>query len=329
MTDKEPKPEAEFFEQAAMISMDWFDIEPIARALQNQYQRGFEAGKAASTINAEQLKAHYERGRNDYKRELFAKLDDMKPGTIVEASSIKAPIASSIEEEPSKPIKSIEIAKPGRGPKPTDVNRPEGIPSNYEMCRQVLADAGVPMSGSEIRDVVAKRWWPNVPVDWKSSPFGFLSSGKLRKSADNKFILPAEVVKPTPPAPQEVINREVAKRQEPPRAAVEPFKPRMPAPEKKLGPPARTVHGEAFMHAGKKVILHPREYLLTSKLYGVKGQHIGTQFLAQNALGIKDRGGDSESLIRDLVSIINPKIEGMGLKIGFYKGAGFIMQDAG
>src|SRR4051812_5184591 len=96
MTEKEPKPMPEFMERAAMISMDWFDITPVAQELQEQYRLGFEAGKAASSIDADQLKAEFDRGRESYRDELLATIDARKawPASTVASIETKAPIAS-------------------------------------------------------------------------------------------------------------------------------------------------------------------------------------------------------------------------------------------
>lgn len=321
----EDKVDDEFMEKAAMISMEWFDITPVAKALAEQYQQGFDAGKKQASTDAEQLKAEFERGRESYRDELLAamkatagELNYYVAQQQGQKPIAKPPIASSIEER-SPEVRSVAIAKPApeKSPRPNPSGRPDGLPRNVEMAIEAIKELDGKASSSQILAYIRKKWWAGFSSNWTAQLYDFVNQGKLARDGIN-FIVAIE--------PQ-ILPKEPSKALMP---AVRPTAPpRIPEPGKKLGPPARSVLGEMFKHGDREVMLHPREYLLTSKLYGVKGQHIGTQFLAQNALGIKNRGTDSEALIRDLVSIINPKIEGMGLKIGFYKGAGFIMQDAG
>lgn len=297
--------------------------------VRSEYKRGFEAGTAAAK-SQEDLDRAYHRGRESV-------LEDVRklfPSTarVVEG---KSPFAKSIVEVPSEPetdppkvaTNSHASKGVGRGPKPTNIDRPEGIPSNYEMCRLVLIDAGIPLTATEIRDRVAKRWWPNVPGDWKSSPFGFLGSGKLLKNAEGKFILPEAVpanrVIAKKPDPQEVINREVERRaaSSAPKISVPAVRREVVTPGAKLGAPARGT-GVTFEHKGKSVVLHERERTIATKLRVAMGVgHIDAKFLA-GQIGIRS---DAEPVMREFTSVMNGKLEAIGLRIDWHKGFGFSM----
>jgi hypothetical protein len=227
------------------------------------------------------------------------------------AGECEAPEATQVAPEPEK--RTSEPRRPEERPRishgvgrVSGYARPEGIPSNFEMCRLVLIDAGRPLTATEIRDCVKVRWWPDVPADWKSSPFGFLGSGKLKKDEDGKFILPDDKPVERKPTPQEIINAEVAKRQAP-----------------KLGPPARQ-DGVDFLWNGKTVTLHQREATIAVQLRAAMGKgHLDAKLLA-NSIGIKS---EAESVMRDMVSILNPKIAEVGLRVDYFKGFGFIMKE--
>lgn len=323
------------------VLLEMWDSQKLIEYFRKEYKRGFDAGVVSSSSNKDELERSYQSGRQSV-------LDDVRkmfPQHVPAAGDLKQPLAKSIVEVPSEPetdppksqVANSHASKGvGRGPKPTNIDRPEGIPSNYEMCRMVLIDAGIPLTATEIRDRVAKRWWPNVPSDWKSSPFGFLGSGKLKKNAEGKFILPATVVKPVSPEkqnPQAVINREVERRGvlpvqsvSAPMPAVRPTEgPRreIVTPGAKLGPSAQG-SGSTFAHGGKSVLLHERELTIAQKLRAARGAgHLDAKFLAMS-IGIRS---DAEPVMREFISILNPKLAAVGLVIEFFKGYGFIMKE--
>lgn len=314
------------------VLLEMWDNQKLIEYFRKEYKRGFDAGVVSSSSNKDELERSYQSGRQSV-------LDDVRKMFPQHVDSVdrKEPLAKSIVKVPSEPetdppksqqVNSHASKGVGRGPKPTNIDRPEGIPSNYEMCRMVLIDAGIPLTATEIRDRVAKRWWPDVPGDWKSSPFGFLGSGKLLKNAEGKFVLPEAVpakrVIAEKPDPQEVINREVARRDS---IAV---KPPIPAarrevvtPGAKLGLPARG-EGAIFRHGDKTVVLHQRERDIALRLRTAMGVgHLDAKFLA-GLIGIRS---DHEATLRDFVSIMNPKLAEVGLEIAFYKGFGFSMKE--
>jgi hypothetical protein len=315
------------------VLLEMWDSQKLVEYFRKEYKRGFDAGVVSSSSSKDELERSYQSGRQSV-------LDDVRkmfPQHVAAVGDLKQPLAKSIVEVPSEPetdppkyqqLNSHASKGVGRGPKPTNIDRPEGIPSNYEMCRMVLIDAGIPLTATEIRDRVAKRWWPSVPGDWKSSQFGFLGSGKLLKNADGKFILPEVVpekrVTPEKPNPHEVINREVARRDSiAVKPAIPPARREVVTPGAKLGPPARG-EGVAFQHGDKTVVLHQRERDIAVRLRTAMGVgHLDAKFLA-GLIGIKS---DAEATMRDFVAIMNPKLEAIGLKVIFYKGFGFAMAE--
>lgn len=336
MTEKtEDDIKQELFEKLLEI----WQPDALLEFVRGEYKRGFDAGVASREISKEDLAREYHRGRQsvlDDVRKMFpqhaAQADLKEPiaKSIVEVPSepetdpprgagfpegtkvtddkgfngtvdAEGIIRKDVIAQPKKHTREAPSG-PGRGPKITNPNRPEGIPSNFEMCRLVLIDAGVPLTATEIRDRVAKRWWPDVPGDWKVSPFGFLGSGKLSKNSDGKFILPIVVpekrVIPAKPDPQAVINREVEKR--------------------------ASAGNSAFLHGGKSVLLRSNEFVVACKLRSARGAgHLDAKFLA-SLVGIR---AEAEPMMRDLVTTMNPKLATVGLTVDFYKGFGFMMKD--
>lgn len=204
--------------------------------------------------------------------------------------------ASAIEPPAEKP------PAPGRGPQPRNPERPAGIPTNLEMCITAIRQAGRPLSGAEIRHRVAERWWPDVPRDWKSTPFGFLASGKLVKNGDNLFDLPPVPV--PPPA---------AKAESAPPKAPPAVKPSSPAPNTDLGSGPRM-----FEHHGVEIGLPLREWRVVSKLHAAMGLGL-IDFIALTDLAFKGEGRRSainpRIWLEQTADIINRKLVPVGLKM--------------
>jgi hypothetical protein len=185
------------------------------------------------------------------------------------------------------------------------------------------------LTAQEVGGKIRERWWPGMDFKRIGPEFStWLKQGRLARDDDGKLTLtprgravafPTEPKKPPEPA------------REPPKAtapAVQPGPRRVVVtPGAKLGPPARRQNEDEFVHGGKTILLSSREYLLATRLRTAIGKgHVSTQFLAETALGMK-RHVDNETLIRDIVEVMNPKLQPAGLKVEFWKGFGFIMKE--
>lgn len=283
------------------LLIDAWDMGRLIAEYEAHYQRGFEAGKAFGAINPEQLKAEFDRGRDSYRDELLARMiPNSAPAEYLDKLA-KQPITHG---EDRKPIaKSIEVVQPSRSVKISDVGRPEGIPTNFDMCRLVLIDAGRGLTASEIREAVSRRWWPGVPRDWKGVPFGFLGSGKLRKNADNKFEIGSGAAT--------IVNKSGTAT--------------LPAVRQAVGPaPAAMVK---FDHGDKTAILaSSREYALAGRLRKAIGKgHVSEAFLAQNVIGFNSE--NNRMIVRDLCLGMNPALADVGLKVEHHPGFGLLMKE--
>lgn len=203
--------------------------------------------------------------------------------------------------------------------------RPDNIPANLAMAIEAITELG-PASAPPIRNWIRKKYWSNMPDHWTANLYDFVSSGKLARDGLN-FIIPEKKPSAIAKEQTQVLPKEPSRA---PMPRVQPTAgPRETVnPGAKLGPPARG-GPMAFQHKGQTALLHHREFAIAQVLRAAMGRgHVDTQFLAQKALGSDKRNAiDNESLLRDLVTIMNPKLAPIGLTIEFHKGFGFVMKE--
>ena len=347
--------------------LEMWDSEKIIEFFRKEYQRGFDAGVASASTNKEELERAYQRGREsllDDVRSMFPRKSIASEHKQPIAESI-VEVPSEPETDPPRragagfpegtkvtddkgfsgtvdaegiiridsPVKSeertgeapkAEKPAPNVGGRPPKAHRPSSVPTNIIMARTALKELG-PSAAPQIREYVRKKWWADVPKEWVSVLWGFAEDGRLVREGIN-FALPAmpESVPVAKPDPQAVIDREIAKRDAiAVRPAIPPSRREVVTPGAKLGPPARK-EGVHFKHGDKIVTLHQREVDIALRLRAAMGSgHLDAKFLA-NSIGIKS---DAEPVMREFVSVLNPKLEAVGLKVTFYKGFGFAMAE--
>jgi hypothetical protein len=319
-----------------------------AVASQAEYQRGYDAAradifKAAETMRAQMFPAKKpitsdiqevktDKAKVPAEPEPDPPKSAFEPGTVItddngykgrvdEEGVIRSESTTEPEKLTGEAPKAKEQVSLGGRPRAND-DRPIHCPTNLEMAVLALKELKEPSSAPAILMFVRNRWWGECPDAWKSNLIEFAKRGKLRKDGLNyllpltaqekidasRKVLPTEPVRIPMPAvrPTEGPRREVV------------------TPGAKLGPPARGNNSSAFQHGDKSVLLHTREFLIAQRLRAAMGKgHLDAKFLG-DAVGIRL---DAEATLRDLVSIMNPKIAELGLSIEFFKNFGFIMKE--
>lgn len=366
MTD-EKMPDDEFMERAAEISMEWFNITPVARALEAEYQRGMvDGGLAVNAKFSERLAAEHQRGMDDYRDELLRNMDARR----VEKEPIVKGLEETSQEKPAEPGRPSGTPEPpkrtseppaAREKAPKQVRgdtgpRPEGIPTTFEMIGSIL-DGSPGLTAQQVGDRIRECWWPGMDFKRIGPEFStWIRKGRLDRDADGKLtlteqgrkvafpvgfdpnkksieesrrVLPPDPPKVRMPAVQPTAGPRPETPKPPPMVRAPDVPRQVVTPGAKLGPPVRSGHAMAYQHGGKSVMLHHREFSIAQVLRAAMGKgHIDTTFLAQKALGSDKRNAiDNESLLRDLVSIMNPKLEPLRLNIEFHKGFGFVMKE--
>lgn len=323
MSDDEKPIDEDFLMRAAEISVEWIDIMPFARALQDEYQRGLRE----STAGAEQMKAEYERGQNDYRDNLLRELDARRvPAKEAVKESPKEPeprkpIANSIEEAPAPKAPKAE-------PKPrTGAPQPTGTPTTFRMIAIILSEKG-PMLVRDVTAVIAERWWPGLTYDRLSPEVStWIRKGRLDRDQDGKLSVTLHGFKV---AKMSALEPAVLAPKKP---LVEPLKnvmvPKTPAPSRPAPQPApqpSMAVGVDFSFNEKKVRLTHREHVVAIKLQGAMGKgHLSGRFLGQ-CINLSKQS-DNEGMVRDLCVVLSSKIEPLGLKVEFFKGFGFVMTE--
>lgn len=353
---EEAKPAEEFMEAAAEISMEWFDITPIAQTLADQYHRGFKAGVESAIPSKELLEREYQRGRDDYRDDLLKRMDAARgapPAKSIEELPLKSAAAPQGAQEPAsegkvptEPEKRPSPPPPPRVRPPrenirgdtTAAPRPNGIPTTFEMLAQVIDKA--PITAQEAVDHMRNRWWPRLEFKRISPEIStWVRIGRILRDADGRLTLSPDGRKLAFPAGFNPDGREKAPEplktepipEPPPKAPEQRVLPQtpvyapMPPVQPTLGPrPTAHAGGSAFIHGGKTVLLDSRQLIVAQKLRAARGAgHLDAKFLA-GQIGIKS---DAEAVMREFVTDMNPRLATVGLVVEFFKGFGFIMKD--
>jgi hypothetical protein len=199
------------------------------------------------------------------------------------------------------------------------LGRPAGVPSNLAMALAAITHFDGKAGSTQIRDFVKKKWWPGVPNTWSNCLWGLVEEGKLARDGVN-FVQ----------AKSKVSVTEVAKRVDTKRAPAPRPIPVVATPRGSPGV-ARERHadGEEFQWKDNSVPLQPKEYLIASRLRAAMGKgHIGVQFLAENALGMRRGQGEEAKLtLRQLATAMGDRLASLGLSIEYHEGFGFLMKE--
>ena len=194
------------------------------------------------------------------------------------------------------------------GGAPSQIGRPEDIPSNYEMATEAIRAHDGAASGTQIRDYIKKKYWPGIAAHWTATLYDMVTSRKLARSGIN-FVVP-----------------------EPSTAIAKPAVPK-PAPKKvQLQPRVYAPHEKPEEFQWKDstaILLSPKEYLLAAKLRAAMGKgHIGVQYLAENALGMRrGQGEEVKSTLRQMAMGMADRLASIGLAIEYHEGFGFLMKE--
>lgn len=195
------------------------------------------------------------------------------------------------------------------GGRPSQVGRPEDIPSNRDMAVAAIKELG-PASATQIREYVRKHYWSGAPAHWTATLYDMVNVGKLKRQGIN-FVLPE---------PSTAVAKPAAMILKPAPKKVQ-LQPRTYAPHE---------NPEEFQWKDSAaVFLSPKEYLLAAKLRAAMGKgHIGVQYLAENALGMRRGQGEEAKLtLRNLATAMGDRLASIGLAIEYHEGFGFLMKE--
>lgn len=335
--------------------LEMWDSDKLIDLMRSEYQRGYDQGqsdyrdellkgldavharianglvpKTADKVDLDKYADQMITHDQNHKPQIAKSIEEVKPPAepepdppidikigdkVTYSDDSEATIVSQIiggQEDTAKPKKpASDVPKATNNPNGRPASsRPAGIPSNFEMAKEAIEKLGGRASAPQIKQYVENKWWPNPPKYWTSTLHDMAGVGKLSRDGIN-FILPKKPQQAVaPPAPKPFVQ----------------IKPQVltPPPIAKLGPPSRTP-GIEFKFGDKVVILHEREHKIARRLRAAMGAgHLDSKFLA-DAAGY--HAGDKESWLKDMVSIMAPKLATVGLEVEFFKGFGFIMKE--
>lgn len=232
---------------------------------------------------------------------------------FVEAQSPPALIPAA---EPEKP----KAEKPAPA---LPAKRPAGIPENLDMAIEAIKSLGGSASATQIRSYARSKWWPAMSDQWSNCLYAFVDSGRLARDGIN-FTLPP--VKAEPPLARAMRERESVPQKVPAQAG--PLQTRISSPGVKLGPPANPANGHAFEWKGETVKLHEKEFKMLQRMKPVIGKgFLSFGDIAGAAFAPARCPGDSYAWCRDMVPIINPKIERLGLELKLVEKMGYALRE--
>lgn len=325
------KPREEFMEAAAIISMEWIDITPVAEALAEQYEKGFKAGVAAVSIDQDVLRAEYQRGMDDCRDMLLAR--------ISEAKKDGPPRVAPPEPPKVDPPKQVRPDRQAPHPR-VGARRPEGIPTTFTMVQIVLKETAVKLTARGVMAEIEKRWWPDLGPSFLGPDISsFITMGRLARDADGTLSLTdkgatmvsadlrhgtkGEFQEPKPTVP-EAVKAIVEEKPKLPVVRVEPKKLVAPQPvPRSPGQPVKFDHGDKTTY-----LATTREFVIASKLRNAMGKgHVGEAYLASEVLGSNTVSN------RDVIKLacrgMNESLAAVGLKIEHFEGYGLLMQEVG
>lgn len=279
----------------------------------------------------ELFEAEYQRGRDDYRDDLFKHLDRPTSDFVqkrlsppnqntattelqkaeIEVSALEVVVEEIVEvaNRKTKPEKEVKPEKEKISPREGCPPRPNNIPTTFSMMQTLLHETER-LRADDLVAQIEKRWWPGLTRNFlKPEISTMITQGRLDRDLDGFLSLTAKGK-----AINSVDLREIGKGKQPPQVP--------------LGPIAPRINSIKFKSEKGEVDLPVKEYQLVSRLYACKGSHVAASFLAEKILGTGHRR-DAESTLRDLASICNPKIASLGIGVSFYNGFGFIMKDLG
>ena len=302
------------------------------------------------------IESEYQRGRDDYRNELLAKMDVLRDVIApAETTPKKKLIVHSIQEETSKPPETPHIAPKNHGaegdatgakdvdasPKKRERDvrnhgspRPEGLPTTFTMIAIILRDCPG-LTARETGDRIRERWWPGMDFSRIGPEFStWITKGRLLRDHDGKLTLSDSgrrlafpSVNPDMPEPSRPAEPKPA-----PTVRIFPTVPPKEPTRSIASPPAQPTAGKKphmfFEYGGAKVELQMPEYVIASRLHIAMGKgHLDVSTLANSLGNLKKGTADNAILLRSMCSVISDKIAKLGLKIDYYEGFGFVMKE--
>ena len=157
------------------------------------------------------IESEYQRGRDDYRDELLAKMDVVRD-VIATAETPKKLIVHSIQEDHKSPKappivpkdcgaddaavskKTVVDAAPKLAKRERDIRshgtpRPEGLPTTFTMIAIILRDCPG-LTAHEVGDKICERWWPGMDFGRIGPEFStWIRKGRLVRDEDGRLTL--------------------------------------------------------------------------------------------------------------------------------------------
>jgi hypothetical protein len=334
----------DFMDEAASVATASLDLDAIAGA----------------------LRAQYERGRDDCRREMLGEIL-AKVSSIAEAIEPGRPVVLPPPVVILPPAEEERALEPRPRPEPPAADsaarggaqRPPNIPTTFKMAREVLLEEPG-LTAREVANRIERRWWPGLRFNQIGPEFySFVSSGRMQRDADGKLSLTERglegevVLSLTERGPQDgVVDHATEETRAPPHPATinpRPDATRMSAAEvvakldalkRPMASASRKVevappppcHGDAdairFEHSGRSTMLRPREHAVVSRL-GVNAGWLPFPALFGAAFTPAERHPrDAEAWLRDAVPPINAKLRDVGLQMKLVPKMGYALTES-
>lgn len=332
---KKPDDE-EFVDIASRVTMEAIELDPIASALREQYERGW----------------------SDCRREMLGEILAKVPGISDCVALLRAPAA----ELGSRPYVMLSDGKPHMvhagpaappappsAPQPASRStqaapRPKTIPTTFTMARAVLLEEPG-LTAKEVSARIEKRWWPGLVFNQIGPEFyAFVASGRMTRDDSGRLSLTDRgLVSGTvdnrlrtngtqPPQPRAMVPDPLSV---PP--VVEPKSPAVTIADKvsvtRVADAGLAGGGDAktavkFEHAGRSVMLPSREHAVVSKL-GVNAGWLPFPILFGAAFRSTERHhSDAEVWLREVEPSINGKLKLVGLQMRLVPKMGYALMES-
>lgn len=326
---KKPDDE-EFVDIASRATMEAIELDPIASALREQYERGW----------------------SDCRREMLGEILAKVSGISDRVALLRAP-AAEFGSLPyvvnAAPAATPMPAPPPSAPQPASRStqaapRPKTIPTTFTMARAVLLEEQG-LTAKEVSARIEKRWWPGLVFSQIGPEFyAFVASGRMTRDDSGRLSLTERGLGSgtvdnrlrtngtQPPQPRAMV-------QDPPSVPLvaEPKPPAVSAVDKVSvtrvadaglagGRDAKTA--VKFEHAGRPVMLQSREHAVVSKL-GVNAGWLPFPILFGAAFKPTERHlSDAEVWLREVEPSINSKLKLIGLQMRLVPKMGYALMES-
>lgn len=282
----------------------------------------------------------------------------MEPAVETEVRAAAA--KHGIDPDVAVAVAKIESTPAPRVEKPAP--RPEGIPTNFEMVQTCLLAAGEDgLLSHQIVEAVAAAFWPGLLAKQITPEFyAYVSDGRLVRKKDGWLALTEKgrafkrnngpgasggnpkMVGTVKESPQDIINREAAKRAGPPTPRQPPAAPSAPAPKPAEPavaaptPPASAIPPISTTDDGKREFAHGsrmerftvKEWRVVAQLYHVMGKgFMPYNSIVLNALKGERSPPDPRLWCSDMAGALKDRLASIGLEMKEYPRQGYSMRE--